>query len=146
MNRLKIFLVRNLSVFPSLPVCFSKIKTGKKFSWKQFSLQNAKCRLHFRIKILNFGEWLQRSSISRFNCGLHYLKNLQTYAPLLQYSTWVGIRLFFILQQIHKISTCCLEKCLLSSVWIKGNNLVCNELVMLKIPVDVFETLFNVVD
>ena len=46
--------------------------------------------------------------------------------------------------KIHKISTCCLETCLLSSICIKGHNLVCNELAMRKIPVDVSETLFNV--
>ena len=42
--------------------------------------------------------------------------------------------------------SCCLENCLLSDICIKGHNLVCNELAMLKIPDNISGALFNVLD
>ena len=38
------------------------------------------------------------------------------------------------------------QNCLLSSIYYKGQNLVCNKPAMLKILDDVSETLFNVLD
>ena len=97
------------------------------------------------------------SSVPNFNWYLHYLMHVQSYSPVLAYIIWLRpLTLEFNLiwnsapihftAKVHNIILCCRENCLLSGIWIKEQNLVCNELAMLKILDDVSETLFNVLD
>ena len=77
-----------------------------------------------------------------------YLKHVQSYTSLLAYTIClrpltlefnrIGSNSFYC--KMHKIISRCPENCLLSGICIKGHNLVCNELAMLKIPDDVSET------
>ena len=89
--------------------------------------------------LLISAQWLQRSSIPKFNCFFFYII-WSTYRvrPLCKHTHFD----YDHLPQIHKILSNAVSK----TVFRKRHNLVFDELAMLKITDGVSEILFNVLD